>query len=195
MKRWVRLLFLAAAMVLPAAGAEAGPNPSGIDYGAVFKAAMAATPVPPEWDGVWSVEDSVYDCTTGDLIAFVPGTDTICGGKDYGGMPPGSGISFSCTGTADGSSVHVTCSGSIEILPDCQFNMVTTTDGTISVDSYHLVIVSNTTYTGDGTGCDFFPDRCTRTVSDGTRIGPSPTDWCATPTRAGTWGEVKARYR
>jgi hypothetical protein len=67
--------------------------------------------------------------------------------------------------------------------------------GTRTGESYYSVTTISTTYSGTGAGCSSFPASCTQINSKGTRTGPAPAAYCATPARAATWGELKSLYR
>ena len=62
-------------------------------------------------------------------------------------------------------------------------------------DTYRSVTVTNVTYSGTGLGCDLVPPSCTKVVSYGTRTGPAPAEYCLTPVKRATWGQLKVAYR
>jgi len=190
MKKWALLLILSCAALLLSNPVQAETKVPNLRW----LSEIESVPIPPAWDGVWSLEDSIYDCDD-NFIATESILDTLCGGKDVNSAPPGNPLEFSCTGTATATEIHVTCTGGFVIAGDCQYNVVSQVDGTISGTSYHLQIRSNVTYTGTDPPCGFLQNKCTRTSSYGTRIGPSPSLYCATPVFPSTWGSVKARYR
>ncbi len=186
MRRLVLVVALAA--TLPAlATVTPAPAAPAID---LARFAHAAVTVPPEWDGVYTTLDSMYSCA-GALQSVSTGSDTLCGGKDYGS----GGMNMQCTGTADATSFTETCTGSEEIFPDCFANYTLVSHGTRTAEGYHIVATIQATYSGTGTGCDLFPPSCSQMDSWGTRTGPAPTDYCLTPTRSSTWGGLKIRYR
>ncbi len=173
----------------PARADGAGPTPLQI-----ARFVKAAVVVPVEWDGIYSTVDTTYTCA-GAFQSKSASTDTICGGKDY--SPGGSygSITITCTGTADATSFSMTCTGSGPVFTDCDVNYSIVTHGTLSGSTVHTVSVINITYTGTGTGCSFLPPTCMQTDSWGTRTGPAPSAYCATPARTTSWGRLKTHYR
>jgi hypothetical protein len=149
--------------------------------------------VPPDWDGIWTVEDSTYDCF-GLITTTSSSTDTLCSGQVIVD-PDEAPILFDCSGTATETTIDVTCSASQTILPDCALTFAYTVNGTRTGDSYFMVTTNAITYDGSGLGCDLLPDLCTQTNSHGTRTGPAPSTYCATPAVPATWGGLKVRYR
>ena len=192
MKRlaFVVLLFSAPLAVAPPAHADN----LAFDFARALRATSSSITVPPEWAGIWTTQDSVYDCTTG-FKSYSTGTDTLCANQVYDGNQAGSPFTFTCTGTADATTFHATCTGGGEVFPNCSVTIDLTVDVVRTNDTYRSVVVANTSYSGTGTGCDLFPPSCTRTVSYGTRIAPAPTDYCSTPARQTTWGRLKVTYR
>jgi hypothetical protein len=181
------LLLLASTLLFGTASA----NPSAPTVSRIAKLARASLVIPQDWDGIWAVEDSVYLCDG--TFQSAPGSapDTICGGSDYQASGP---VTLDCNGTADATTISVTCTGSGVFIPDCNANYTVVTHGTRSGDSYFTVTTVDVTYTG--AGCEGFPPQCTQVNSHGTRTGPAPAAGCAaTPTRRSTWGEIKAIYR
>ena len=186
MRSWV-ILFLLCVVMLPARLAQAEPA---FDFKAVLKALQAATTVPPEWDGIWGTVDSLYDCS-GVLQDVYADKDTLCGGKD---IPAPGGPSFTCTGTADATTVHLTCTGGFDLFPDCHVDNVATLDGIRTATTYYYSITNNTTISGTGLGCPV-GTQCSILHVHGTKLSSSPPAYCATPTLPATWGNVKAHYR
>jgi hypothetical protein len=183
------LLALLALFVAVGSARAAAPDPHLLEIGRSARAAIIA---PVEWDGIWDTIDSVYTCA-GVLQFTDPGKDTICGGKDYSFEDPGSGTPLDCNGTADATTLDVTCTGSQEAFPDCQANYSVTIHATRSGDTYFAVEVINVTSSGTAEGCDF--TLCQQVNTHGTRTGPAPTLYCSTATRKATWGQVKVHYR
>lgn len=192
MKRLVLLLVLLSVTLLPARAAFASAVPP--DLTRTFKLLGTLDNVPPEWAGVWTTQDSIYDCTTG-FMSSSSGTDTLCAGQVLTQSVPNSPIVFTCTGTSDATTYHLECNGSVEFIPDCMTVMQIVTDGTRTSESYRTVSTITTTYSGTATGCDLIPGSCLRIVSYGTRTGPAPAAYCTTPARRTTWGQLKVSYR
>ena len=162
------------------AGSSLSPN-------RLARIAKISVIVPPEWDGIWATQDSIYDCE-GNLEVALPGADTLCGGQNY---TPGD---FTCTGTATVTTVDMTCEGTQDAGPDCIADVLQEIHGTRTGDTYFLV--SNITLTYSGTGCFGAPPDCFQVNVHGTRSGPTmPADCAPTPARRSTWGEVKTTYR
>jgi hypothetical protein len=186
MKRLALTLMLPASMLL-IGSAQAGPAPE-----TIARMTRTSTVVPTDWDGYWTTVDSVYTCEPV-FQSTSTGADTICGGKDYSKNPPGTDISLTCTGTADATTIDVTCTGSGPLFTDCDANYTIVTHGTRTDDTYFIVSTINVTYSG--LACDGYPPLCIQVNSHGTRTGPAPVDYCATPTKRSSWGEIKAIYR
>jgi hypothetical protein len=155
------------------------------------KIARAQASVPVEWDGIWTTQDTVYTCPSTFQSTSV-GSDTLCGGSEYNVTGPG-GIVFTCTGTADATTIDVTCTGSGELFPGCNGDFTVTTKGTRTNDTYFIVSTVNVAYTG--ALCIGLPS-CDQINTHGTRTGPTMTGDCAvTPTKQSTWGQLKVIYR
>lgn len=184
MKSWARLSILCAALLVPAL-AHAGPAD---DLRATFQSLRAAIPAPTEWDGIWDTVDSVYICGLPFVFAGAD-TDTICGGTEF--TPPVEGA-FTCTGSATATTYHFVCTGTLVVDVDCSAEVTSTVDGTRTGDTFYIVTETSGTYTG--AGCPPGPFCATIHVR-GTRLGPAPPAYCATPTLPRTWGSVKATYR
>lgn len=181
------LTFLLPASMLLIGSAEASSVPE-----TIAKLAKASVVAPPEWDGFWATIDSVYTCA-GVFQSTSIGADTICGGKDYSSRPPGTGIELQCTGNADATTIDVTCTGSGPVFADCDADYTVVIHGTRTADTYFIVNTVNITFVG--TGCLGVPPQCIQVNSHGTREGQAPPDFCATPTKKSSWGEIKVLYR
>jgi len=187
----VVFLLLLAAMLLSGSAQAA---PTGYNFGRALRIMSGSFTVPPEWDGIWSTQDSTYDCTTGPT-GTSSGLDTLCAGQVFDENSPDGSLTFTCTGTADATTVHATCSGSSTVLPDCQAIFDIQIDVIRSSESYRSVSTTTVTYSGTGTGCSLLPGSCTRIVTYGTRTGPAPSVYCLTPVKGTTWGRLKMLYR
>lgn len=193
MNRIATPLFLIACLALLPGSAAAGKAPAGIKQILGIAAAASDVVIPQEWGGIWTSVDSTYGCL-GDL-QFVDGAvDTLCPGAmilDPGVFP----VTYDCTGSADASTVSVTCSGSAEVFPGCVATYSYSMQGTRTGDSYLIVSNILTTYSGSAEGCNLIPDDCMQINSRGTRTGPVPTEYCETPALPASWGQLKVRYR
>jgi len=185
------VLLLSASALLPG---SAHARARVFDFSGALRVMGNTVTVPPEWDGVWTVQDSVYDCTTG-FKYFDTSTDTLCSGQVIQQDTTGVPVTIDCNGSADATSYHVTCTGSMDVFTDCQVTYDIQTDATRTSNSFRSVTTMSVSYSGTGTGCDLLPGSCTRTVSYGTRTGPAPLDYCLTPTRRTSWGQLKVSYR
>jgi len=173
--------------------ASGEPTSVGLKRMAAISRAADAIVVPVEWGGVWATEDSTYDCA-GVLQSVTANVDTLCPGEPAY-APQQSPVAFDCTGTANATSVDVTCTGSSEFFPNCTATFTSTLRGTLTGDSYFLVSTTVLTFAGTAPECAFVPGYCTQVNSHGTRTGPAPIDYCQTAARPTTWGSLKLRYR
>lgn len=187
--RTVLAVIAFAAGMLPTPGAGALEPPT---FYRIFALAGGSIDVPPEWEGVWSTTDSTYMCG-GPLFSVGGGLDTLCAGTPIG--DDGSEPDIMCSGSADATTINVTCTYSEPIAPDCVAELTVTITGTRTSDSYVAHSVTEVAYTGSGAPCDLLLDSCQRRSTRGTRIGPAPAAYCATPVSRSTWGEVKLKYR
>jgi hypothetical protein len=180
-------LLLAALAASPAAADPfARHAPSGV-FAPV--GAAGSIVVPPEWAGVWATVDSSYLCT-GALQSVTSSSDTLCTGQVF--VIDSSAV---CTGTFDASSYTMHCTATGQVFPDCNYTITIDAHGTRTVDSFFSVVTFTTSYSGTGTGCDLLPPQCQQTNTHGTRTGPAPPAYCATPAVGTSWGKLKATYR
>lgn len=197
MSRWSLLLHSFTAVTtliaLAAWSGAAGAAPRAVTAVDVFRSLGGTVTIPPEWDGIWSTVDSTYDCA-GPLQGVAAGEDTLCSGQIVFG-DPGGGLELTCTGFANATVIDASCSGTMELFPDCQVTYSVELDAVRTGDDFVATIVTRWTYDGTGEGCDFLPDECTRVVSRGHRTAPAPLEYCQTPARGETWGRLKLRYR
>jgi hypothetical protein len=145
--------------------------------------------VPPEWAGIWQSTDSTYDCN-GVLQSVSSGLDTLCAGTRFE-----QDTTFTCTGSTSSTTYQQHCTGSEPLFPDCQFNFDLEVHGTRSGDSFFSVAVFQSSTSGTAEGCNLFPPSCNQVNTHSTRIGPAPAEYCATPVRSSSWGQIKSRYR
>lgn len=193
MKR-LAVVLLFAAVTLSIASSEAGAStPPRFSLMDMLRATHGSITVPTEWDGIWELQDSTFDCPDTFTEAFAD-TDTICGGQTFGQPPDGAPVP-SCVGTADANSYHVTCTSSTNLGPNCLLTVVTQLDGTRTGETYHSVSTTTTTFVGTDPPCGFLQNSCTKIVEDGTRLSPAPQAYCETPVRPSTWGKIKVIYR
>ena len=158
----------------------------------VILRAAADVAIPAEWDGVWQSTDSTYDCTSGTLKNTSSSKDTLCGGKPILATNQSSAPQLSCTGSATSTSIDVTCTGTAPVFAGCDAELTYHIVATRTGDHYDGQFTTSIHYVGS---CSILTDSCNRTSSHADRIGPAPTDYCATPTQRTTWGRVKTIYR
>ena len=194
MKRLLTSVFAVVAFLALAAGsASAGPHEERVlrlARQAPQLIAGGSDPIPAEWAGIWSVTDSMYECTSGTFFFAFARTDTLCSGGTF--TPPDTSADYSCTGSATPTTINMTCTGSEQVEPTCTANYNVTMVGTRTADSYYYVITSNVTYTG--ADCTGYDDACIQFNSHGVRTAPEPVAYCATPVEPTTWGKLKSRY-
>lgn len=187
MRRILLLLLLASICAVGIANASPAPT-----VASLLKAARAQVSVPPEWDGIWTTVDTVYTCEGLFSGTLPPGADTLCGGTEYSNTDP-NGTSFSCTGTANATTIDLTCTGSGEDPPGCTGDFTMTIHGTRTSTTFFNVYTIHGTYTG--LTCPM-PTACFQLNSHGTRTGATTAADCVTtPTKRSSWGELKILYR
>lgn len=187
------LFFTLCAIALLPGSAAAAKAPAGLRQIFGIAAATDAIVIPPEWGGIWTYADTSYDCG-GTYMFEDAGEDTLCPGAvvvDPGIFP----VSYNCTGSADATTVNLTCSGVAEIITDCTATYTYSLNGTRTGDTYFVVYTMSIEYSGTAVGCDLIPDECLQTNTHGTRTGPVPIEYCQTPVLPGSWGQLKVRYR
>lgn len=190
MKRLAVPLLLLCAVLLSFGTADA--KSGAIDFKGTLRAMNGSIVIPPEWSGIWTTTDSVYDCSD-QFIEVATSKDTICAGQVVTQI--GEIVDFTCTGAVNGTTMDVTCTGSYEPVTDCLVTFTVVTHTTRSGDSFRSVSTTTTTHSGTNPICSFFPEDCKRNVTEGTRTGVAPPAFCATPTKRATWGQLKILYR
>ncbi len=195
MRRVLLLCSAVLGLLLVSSPASAGTTRA-MRYADILRATGGTVTVPPEWDGVWSSIDSVFTCE-GVFQSTETYLDTLCAGQVFGYTSEGGvpGVFFNCTGEATATTASVDCSGFTEIFPDCSVTISNSFAANRTGDSFVAIAVTNIVYAGTAEGCDLVPDECTRTFTHATRISPAPLEYCVTPTRSSTWGQLKVRYK
>ena len=145
--------------------------------------------VPESWAGVWETTATEKDCQTLEIISVTTTLDTLCAGDIINPEDPEG--TFLCSGTMTDGAIHLECSSTVEILPDCSLTISFVSDGTRNGDNSTGVSINTFTYTG--AGC-FFEDTCTRLESTSVRTADDPGCGLA-PVAAATWGSFKSVYR
>lgn len=155
-------------------------------------ASAEGIPLPPEWEGIWSDVDSVYDCTTQALIKVVSQNDTLCADEQVGDdphiPPPFGGVT--CAGTGNATELQSHCAVSGLCGEACGLDYTSDLDAVRTGEAafwlWTTKFVSN------------FPSHnsCSLTRRHGTRIQAGPLAVCTSvPTKPSTWGNLRARYR
>jgi hypothetical protein len=188
-------VLLVSASLLLAGLAEARPlaKPVPLNFQGMIIPTGGSVTVPPEWAGIWTTTDSVYDCNDV-LTSTSTGEDTLCAGEIYSAEATGSPIVPDCQGSATATTVHVICTGTGAI-GNCQADFTSVLDGVLTADDYRNELTISIVISGSAPECAFIPGFCNRIVTYGHRTGPAPPAYCATPTKATTWGQVKILYR
>jgi hypothetical protein len=187
------LLVVSASVVMLAGDAGARLPRSPFQILQAGMAALDPYKIPPEWDGIWTSTDSTYDCT-GVLQQVGSSEDTLCNGAVFFDPSTITG-DVECTGSFTATTLDITCTGVDTIITDCVATFTYHIRGTRTGDDAFLVTTITTNFDGTAPECAFIPDDCSQLNTHAQRTGPAPTDYCATPARPATWGEVKVRYR
>ena len=147
--------------------------------------------IPESWAGVWETTTTEMDCVTMEVISVSTSLDTFCTGTSFIPEDPnGEFPELVCEGMADDTTIHVDCSGTLELTPDCTFTLGFLTDATRSGDTSQGVTINAMTFTGT---C-FVPDSCTRREYTAVRLSDDPG--CdQTPVFQASWGSIKSIYR
>jgi len=193
LKTLATLVFVSLLGIIPGtAFAERGPLTSPLTTRQLLSIITGGgVTVPPEWEGIWTTTDTVYNCPSSfNNTSTVD--DTICTGEALN--DPGQ-TQLVCTGNATATTYDITCTGTDDVIPDCTATYNYHVHGTRTGESYFSVAELNVTYSGTAEGCDLLPPQCVQINTHGTRTGPAPPTFCSTPTRSSTWGQVKIHYR
>jgi len=152
--------------------------------------AGGGAPVPPEWVGIWTSVDSIYDCTTGALAKVVERTDTLCAGQEIGDDPNAPPhLSTTCSGSADAGHIQVHCGASGLCGEACTFDYTSDLDETRTGDTAFGERTTKSVSSCGSTICEW----CLFTRTHSTRVGPGPCG--PVPATPATWGKLKAGYR
>ena len=148
--------------------------------------------IPVSWEGVWETTTTEMNCQTLEVLSVTTTLDTLCAGDVMNPEDPDGGFpSFACSGTITDDTVHMECSGTMEVLPGCSLTLSFISDGTRNGDASTGVSINTFAYVG--AGC-FFEDTCTRFESTSVRTDDDPG--CdATPVASASWGSLKSVYR
>ena len=149
-----------------------------------------AQTIPAAWAGIWefTTDDEVCD---GAFIDTYVDTTAICPGEEFGADE--EGFDLNCSGTITDTAIDVTCSASVELIPDCTMTITLTTQATRTGGTIQGTERTSFTYTG--TACGPLVDECTDGTFTGVRIDPDPGACGSTPTLPTTWGAIKAIYQ
>ena len=182
MNRLAAVVFLSLLVFAGSARAAGNPRPS------------AGVTVPPEWAGIWTSVDSVYNCASGALLKVVELTDTLCAGQDlpadpnvpsYLSIPPST-----CPGSADATHIQVHCQVGGGLCGEaCWVTDMLDLDATRQSDFAFWSWTTQSISSCHASICDL----CVLTHRRSLRIAPPPCG--IVPTQPESWGELKARYR
>jgi hypothetical protein len=145
--------------------------------------------IPPEWAGIWATTDTSYDCT-GAYMNNGSSEDTLCAGHTFPNP-----TNFTCTGSATATTFQQTCDGGGNVFANCDYTFHSESQGTRTNDTFFSVTVTSFHYFGSDPSCALFQDTCVQFNLHGTRTGPEPSAYCASPAVSKSWGKVKVLYR
>jgi hypothetical protein len=180
-RKWLLSAVVLTLAMVPAAAHAAEVSPS---LAKLFKMA-GEIEYPPEWTGIWSSSDSLYDCEGNLLFGLAPSEERICAGDPV--EPPEEGVVFECTGDATPPDLDITCTGT-ETVGDCTTNFTFHLEETLVGSERRYVYTVNTTNSAE---CKDPGDFCFVLRGTKTRISSN----CTTPIDKSSWGQVKSRYR
>src|SRR5262245_38484720 len=139
MKRLAAVLLLVVALLVVLADAAAARLPRS-PFRLLQLGLAAADPykIPAEWDGIWTSNDSTYDCTGG-FQSIDATDDTLCSGAVFLDPNDISGT-VDCTGSWSATTINITCTGVDTILTGCVATFTYSIRGTRTGDDAFLVI-------------------------------------------------------
>lgn len=143
-----------------------------------------------DWEGVWEYDTDIWDCTINQLIWSTTSLDTICAGDEFE-PPDDPQFDPDCTGTYNGTEIHVECDATIEVEPGCFGDMHIVLDQTRNGETFTGTQTITTTYSGTCT----YEDTCMRTEFVATRIDSDPESCISTAATNLSWGTLKGVYR
>jgi hypothetical protein len=150
--------------------------------------AGGGVPIPSDYIGIWEYNSITRDCTTQSIINQTAGRDTVCAGDIFD--PSQGQYLLDCTGTADGNTIDLHCTGSFQKDPKCLVNVEYDVDGTRNGDSWTTTTTLNFQFVG--ATCPI-AEFCTVTTSTSTRVDPDPNCTQA-PVDPASWGRIKHQY-
>jgi len=173
-------LILAPALLATAPSRPALPVPLGLPHHIM----LPATTIPSAWSGIWSFNDSTYDCGNPVPTNNSTGLDTLCTGDslDVEG--------YDCSGTADNTHFDMTCTTTQPVFGGCNLLVTLHVVATRSGETYD----ATTTLNGVASPPGCFSDICIITNTHATRIAGEPPQ-CQTPVLPSSWGSIKSLYR
>src|SRR6185503_12719078 len=139
MKRVAALLLLLTAMFLLPSPAAAARGPKTMMEMIRLVRGSGAVTIPPEWDGLYDTQDSTYDCL-GNLTGTDSSIDTLCGGQ----VVLGDG-NLDCTGSANATSVNVTCTAT-DFFDPCQITTTSNLRATRTGNTFFAVFTLTTEF-------------------------------------------------
>ena len=147
--------------------------------------------IPEAWAGVWENTVTEMDCETMEIVSVTTSIDTFCAGEAFNLEDPDGGLpDFECEGSANDSSYHLECSGTMEVFPGCSITVSFVSDATFNGNTSQGVSINTISYEGD---C-FLEDTCVRYETSSVRLEEDP-DCELTPVLSASWGSLKSIYR
>jgi len=141
------------------------------------------------WAGIWETTTTEINCLTQAVVSVTTALDTLCAGNTWLADDPEN--IFVCNGSSTDLAVHLDCSATLDLGPECSLSMSFVSDATRDGEVATGVSVISFTYTG--TGC-FLPNTCVSQETSSVRTGDDP-GCVATPVSEMRWGSLKSIYR
>jgi hypothetical protein len=192
--RALAFLVRVSAILLSPAGADAKPYSTKLRLSSAT--GFPQVIVPAEWSGVWTLQDSTFDCL-GMKTDAITENDTLCTGQNIYEVPEdleGLGLDINCTVDVTPTTLEISCTATGTVGPDCLLTYTYEGSAVRTGDTYRATTHLSITVDGVDPACSFFPDQCIDGRTSAVRIAPQPTAYCATPAVQTTWGQVKSRY-
>jgi len=185
-----RMLVLAAVLSAAAIGTAHANQPAQGHAQIARLFSAASIRLPTEWNGRWAYRDTTYDCLHTVYVDPSEGVDTLCTGMMIDAYDPIGIITYSCTGSASATVIDMTCIGT-GTQSSCTWTEHIHLHAVRTASHMTMEITDDTTTAP--ADCD--PGGCQRYVMQADRIGDAPPDYCVTPVRQMTWGQLKQLYR
>jgi hypothetical protein len=145
-------------------------------------------PLPGAWAGVWSLDESEYDCTTNDFLGGDSFIETLCTGQQLDFVIGAGGLDCVLNEMTD-TNINFDCT-LMKDLGGCIYTLTVSLVAQRTGDTFTATITRSEDFDPDT--CS--EDSCVRTETVANRIAPEPPD-CTSAVEPETWGRVKALYR